>query len=241
MPSVETLAADPTLRVAMPLVYVAWADGLVTPDEVEKIRGSLTDRGLLDAAASSALAAWLDPNAPPSAGELAELLAKIRRLAAEISPTERRTLTGLGVELAALEHDVSSDAFRRDHVHDALLEVEQALGIASREAVRALLSAAPWPVRDQFEEPKPSFDPRALEALIAGPHHAAWQGVKRVLARPEFTLDDDDGTEHQRARVKGWLPILAEASGHWRCRRTSAGAATWPHSSRASRRSACST
>jgi acyl-CoA oxidase len=210
MPSVDSLRSDPKLRAAMPLIYVAWADGLVTPEEIATVRRALSSAASPDSGPAEILGGWLDPNAPPSATDLAELLAEIRKLAAELSPTERRSLTGLGVELAALEHDVSSEEFSHDRVHAALLEVEQALGIAPHEAVRALLSSAPWPVRDRFDEPRPSFDPGVLEGLIAGAHLAAWRDVKRVLARPEFVLDDDDGTAHQRARVKRWLRILAD-------------------------------
>jgi acyl-CoA oxidase len=199
----ETLIDDPQLCTAVPLLYVAWSDGLLTADEIRKVRDALSET--LDAAV---IASWLDPSAPPSAVELEKLLAAIRRAAPSLSAKQKRTLASLGLGIAELEHDTEDENFPGKRVHAALLEIEKALGIVPEDAVRALLASAPWPVEDTFDEAKPAFDPKKLMASLDGAHHDAWQRVRKLLARLEPS--DDDSTDAARTRVRSWLALLAK-------------------------------
>ena len=65
------------LAAYLPMVYVAWADGDLEPDEIAGIRARMAAE--LPASCRDPLGSWLDPAAPPSAGELAALLAGVRR------------------------------------------------------------------------------------------------------------------------------------------------------------------
>ncbi len=49
----------------LPMIYVAWADGDLTPAELESICEKLKTQAWLDAASQQWLDQWLDPEAPP--------------------------------------------------------------------------------------------------------------------------------------------------------------------------------
>jgi acyl-CoA oxidase len=209
-PTAESLTKDPRGAAVAPLLYVAWSDSQLTASEIERIRSAIMSCDGLDAAAMQNISGWLDPKSPPSAVELGKLLSVIRAGAPSLSPKERRSLASLGLELAELEHDLSADDPATKRLEEALLGIEKALGIASEDAVRALLRSAPWPVEDSFAEAAPPFDPKTLSALVLGPHHDTWQRVKLVLERKEFRLDPEDAsTSGQRTRVLGWLKLLS--------------------------------
>jgi acyl-CoA oxidase len=208
-PRAESLSKNGPAAAVIPLLYVAWSDSLLTESETANIRERLLALDGLDEPSKLGIASWLDPASPPSAVELEKLLQQIRRMAPSLSPKERRTLASLGLEIAELEHDLKGEKRPSPKVEAALLDVEKALGIASEEAVRALLRTAPWPVEDSFEKVELNFDVGRLSAAIEGTHHAIWQRVRTVLTRPEFRAGDDSSTAAQRKNVLGWLGTLS--------------------------------
>jgi acyl-CoA oxidase len=89
--------AEPRLLAFLPIVYVAWADGDLEPAEIEDIRLQLAAFTELPESCRDLLDAWLDPAAPPAAGELASLLAGLQQAglgeAPEAAPFDVPALT----------------------------------------------------------------------------------------------------------------------------------------------------
>ena len=83
------------------MLYVAWADGDLTAQEIRAIRSRLDATPGVDTECRELLALWLDPDTPPSATDLGALLSGIRLSAGALPRRERRTLTEFGLELAA--------------------------------------------------------------------------------------------------------------------------------------------
>src|SRR5687768_11572568 len=80
---------DPQLRAFAPLVYVAWSDFDLDRDEREKVLSTIAAQPWLRPAARAVIAAWIDPEAPPSADELARLRALLDRVAVTASTRAR--------------------------------------------------------------------------------------------------------------------------------------------------------
>jgi acyl-CoA oxidase len=126
----------------LPLVYVAWADGHLSPSELERIREYLRSNAALSAASMEVLESWLDPAGPPSASALAGLRERIREMAAGIPAGERRSLARLGAALARSEGESEGKAGARWSTEGGmrtLQGVEELLGVLGGESVRALL------------------------------------------------------------------------------------------------------
>ena len=84
-------AGDARLMPFLPLVYVAWSDGILSARELDRVREELGTVEDLDPKRRDVLESWLQAESPPSPVALAELREVIRGLAPMISPDERRS------------------------------------------------------------------------------------------------------------------------------------------------------
>ncbi len=194
---------QPGLLPFLPLLYVAWADGDLAPEELELIRSRVAAEGLAPAV-STGLARWLDPEDPPSATDLQELLAAIRQGFTGKAVGERRSLAGLGLELARASGQRVDPAEER-----ALAVLEQALGLAGVEVSGPLLGEPAPAVSEPPAEPRPSFDREAMRRLLDGEHAPLRDEVRDLLGRPEMRFEPGLPTEIYRERVLAALRELA--------------------------------
>ncbi len=125
----------------LPMIYVAWADGELGDDEVAKIAAAAKANEQLSETTRQALASWLDPHAPPSAGDLQRVLGVIQRARWAMLET-RQALAKLGADLGA----DSADAATRD----ALAKVERVLGVFSAQSAASPSRAVNAPTDAQF-------------------------------------------------------------------------------------------
>ncbi|MEZ4432705.1 MAG: acyl-CoA dehydrogenase [bacterium] len=190
--------SDRRLLPLLPLVYVAWADGELTPDEAALVRAVGQRIGAPDAA----LDRWLDPDAPPDAEALGRLARWLGAAAGEVG--EAGDLAELGLALAAA-HGIE-DAGHADAVRD----VADKLGL--RGAADAVGELRPPPRVEGFGEIEaPSFDPAPLTAWLEAAHPADRAAVRALIAEPDFTHRYDVPIEAQRAQVTAWLGRVAAA------------------------------
>ncbi|MCZ6507238.1 MAG: acyl-CoA dehydrogenase [Acidobacteria bacterium] len=202
-PSLSSSLADVRLRAFLPLLYVAWADGDLSADEIRGICGAADSAEGKDEDYCHALGRWLDPEQPPSATDLQALLAAIRASAAELSSAERRSLTALGVELARAGGREIKQSERA-----ALERVEDALGVVGHEVSRRLLSPErPAPVTDQAA---PSFDVGALQELLDHPNAETRQRLRALLSAKDFAYAYDLPKREYREKVLVWCRRLAD-------------------------------
>jgi acyl-CoA oxidase len=187
-----------------PLIYLAWADGVLTGAEIARIRRHIEATPWLDAEARTALDGWLNPARPPSPLALARLLAQLRDAARHLSPEQRVSLATLGSSLA---RDSDLGVAPGD-VERALQELEASLGVAGGERMRALVGpAAPEP---PAAAPATELDTAALDAFLWPDYRELRARVFGLLARPEFRIEPGLSRDAQRTRVRGWLRILAD-------------------------------
>jgi acyl-CoA oxidase len=198
-------AEHPELLPFLPLVYVAWSDGVLSPDELARIVDRVAHHDWLDDEARSLLRAWLDPTAPPSPTSLEALRTRIRRLDETTEHVAGRSLLSLGIELARMDGAPSS-SWSGPVAGADLEELEAELGIVGREAVRDLVrspEAAPVQERE-------TFPTAALRALLDQPHAQLRREVIGLLTQPAFRFPHDLPMDEYRARVMKALGAVAE-------------------------------
>jgi acyl-CoA oxidase len=145
MRRLDSLLSTPALRGIWPVLYVAWADAVLTPDEVREILEVARELPGLDVGALAVLSEWMVPDSPPSAAELAGLRERIRE---ELGASAFESLAEAGLALL--------DASCRTAEQLAGLRlVESAAGVHGAAAARALLAADHPPVSQHFEESRP--------------------------------------------------------------------------------------
>ena len=209
----------PTGRLAalLPLLYVAWADGVLGPTELAEARAAASRLGDLSADDRAQLDRWLDPTSPPDAVTYHRWGRALRHAAGRLAaapasgdgqPAAPRpfTMADLGEALATLAGERATKETRA-----ALVEVEDALG-ESGPAARAALENL---IADREPAPTPdlepaTFDTRALDAMLNVPHPDIRERVMTLLQDPVFAHDPPLDTAAARERVFYWLKLIAE-------------------------------
>lgn len=196
----------PGLVSFLPLVYVAWADGILSPSEITEIREKFGTLDWVSEADHAVLASWLDPSHPPSTTQYLGWLRTIRRLGRYIPAETRTSLATLGVEMAQLMETstVTPEAA------EALCDIEAALGIVGAEACRELIEDHPRPAAPAtVEVAAPSFEVAALTALLDGPYADLRDRIRTVLRDPVFQFPVAPTTEAFREQVLTWTRHVA--------------------------------
>lgn len=182
---------DRALTPVLPLIYVAWSDGTLTADEIAAIRAVGGRWGAPD----KVLDAWLDPDRPPAAAALADLRARLQRVA----PPGAQDLVEMGLALAE-QHGIEVDPL-------AVQRTAEALHLHHPDAASELL---PRPTHPR-EWPAVQGDPER-SARIADALAPRWPKDRadaiRAMAGFERILGEE--TLARRARVTGWLQALAD-------------------------------
>ena len=183
---------DEHLTPFLPLVYVAWSDGILSDTEMGRIREVVRDAEDLPAPAIRLLESWLKTDSPPSPQALARLRESIGRAARRASAEELKSLVSLGVAIARAEaNDAGGWATAKGM--RVLEGVEELLGVLGGEAARDL--AWPQPASPAPEESERTRTESALERIMAGD-----ESERRLRSRVFELLSD------ARVRVPDGLP-----------------------------------
>lgn len=193
----------------VPMIYVAWADGDLTPEEVRNIRAEAADQTWLDEEAKRRLARWLDPDDPPAPREMTQLLKWMREAAGEMSDGERFSLADLGVHIAKLERG-ETENWLHDGEREALENLEDALGISGEDACRDLLSPGRSRPKQPAVAPEPDFDVEAMTEVLDGEDREMRQQVRELLQRDAFEYLRGPTIDEHRQQVLEWLEILGD-------------------------------
>ncbi|MEZ4423637.1 MAG: acyl-CoA dehydrogenase [Gemmatimonadota bacterium] len=193
----------PELDPLLPILYVVWADGSLTADELERVRTRIRADVALSERDVSFVDAWLDPTQPPTPDELADVRERIRRLHPDGAAAG--SLTGLGLAGAGAEAGGWSEPGARR----ALADVEALLGVAGGEAARALVADDARPDAPPRETAQ-SFDAAALHAYLDADHGALRRRLLTRMAHPDFRTDPDAPRADYRAQVLERVRTLAQ-------------------------------
>lgn len=203
---------NPGLLPLLPLIYLAWADGDLSASELEAIRAAAAEQPWLDKARREQLGHWLDPDSPPSAAELADVLEQVRRAAAGLPEEQAQGLAALCHALVEREREAGE---LPDETRDALERLETLLGVSGSSALRGLLNPErPDPDSGEYGVAV-ELEPRQLAALLDGPEHELVAALRTKMANPRYRPDPDwTLAEHREARLR-WVAELA-GEGHGR-------------------------
>lgn len=223
------LTRHPRLIPILPMIYVAWSDGDLSDDEIREIRGTAAGQDWLGESAKRKLAEWLDPEDPPDAKSLNALLRWLKGHRSAMSVDEKCSLAEYGAALARLELQKDGDGetpasggsddlndvdreWLRDSTHEALQELESALGVAGSDASRELLEDERGGDRDKHpvEEPEAAFDVMKMMKLLDGEGRPVWEQMRQLLQEDAFEYQHDLGVEAYREQVLEWLQRLAD-------------------------------
>jgi acyl-CoA oxidase len=186
-----------------PLLYLAWADGALSPGELDAVREMAGRPGLLDDRGRAVLRSWLNPDDPPSAAELARLLELIQAYGGHDARAAPEDLVLLGERIAAaVQTDTGAS------VRAALREIQYVLGVAGAEAARSLTDAPATADADDAGTAA-TFDPARLHAWLDSDAGDTRARVLELLTSDAFRYVDPRDTRAYREKVLEWCRELA--------------------------------
>ena len=92
-PSISQDLYTPAVRSFIPLLYVAWADGLLSPSEVKIIRKKIKEQQYLTEGEKSVLLQWIDPQIWPDELTFRQWMKLMKDVGTEIDLDAMRLLT----------------------------------------------------------------------------------------------------------------------------------------------------
>ena len=195
---------DPRLLPLLPSIYVAWADGELSPIEMKALCDRVDVIDGIDTGCKEALGAWLNAAEPPQPSDLNELLATIRRLAANLDRPERLDMASLAAEIV---YTGRPDRGLQAPEARAIAEIESLLGVIGPELTRSMLGLQ----RDAPEhEIEPAFDSFSLGRYLDGPRADIRNRMRRLLIQPRFKYRHDIKRDDYREVVLAWTQEIAE-------------------------------
>ena len=75
---------SPGITSVLPFLYVAWADGLLTPTQIEQVSARIQEQRWLSEEDRKRLGRWLDPKNPPDASTFYSWVRRIKESARDI-------------------------------------------------------------------------------------------------------------------------------------------------------------
>ena len=206
-PDARAAALPDGVAPVLPFLYVAWADGLLTPSEIAVVRDRVAAMGWLADADRERLAGWLDPAAPPDATTYFGWVRAMREAARHLD-VEGAGLAGFGADLAVVAGR-GDGAGIAPEARRALEDLEAEIGVVGTEVVRDLLES-PVPIEER-RTARPGLDVRALRAVLDGPRADLRDRVRRLLSDPAFAYPPPDvSTDEHRALVLEWTRLLGD-------------------------------
>ncbi len=199
---------NPKLLSFLPIFYMVWADAILTPSEILKLREIIDRQDWISVEERAFLISKLDPKHPPAPRELKEWLVKIRSVSQDLTTEMKRNLVDIGIELARLNAR-NQDDLSLENARKPLTDLEEALGVLSREAAYHLRSQSRHAnIEDQTSNA--SFSAKEMALLLDGDQREIIQKVKTVLSDPEFKYVSPSNIDDYRTQVLQWCKYLAD-------------------------------
>ncbi len=199
------------LLVFLPMLYIAWSDEILTPSEIKIIKAQLNKQVWLCEEDIKLIEGLLDPQNPPSVEEMRQWSKFIRHNASQIAEEDKMSLADLGFNLARINAS-NKEEFDKQVSKQALLQIEESLGIISREAVKEVLGGDTRPDAPPSTPQKASFDLEGLQILLNEKRPKLRQKLRTFLSDPVFKLKSMPVKEEYREQVLQWCKLLADQS-----------------------------
>ena len=198
---------NPTLYAFLPLFYMVWADAVLTPSEITRVKKLLEKQQWLTPEEKTFLLSFLNPTSPPSPNQLKSWLKEIKKTSEYLTPEMKSSLVEIGIKLAK----VNSRSGTEETINNArkpLEDIEKALGVVSRESAYHFNSLVK---RDTTEEVGAStVDSNEISMILDGEDAEIIRRVKTLLQDPVFEYYKGESILGYREQVLEWCKLLAQ-------------------------------
>lgn len=193
----------------LPLLYVGWADDMLSPSEIKFIQQQVNQSNWLTNKEKSLIMEWCDPSNPPTEELFEGWVELIRASSATMQSGVKHSLVSLGVEMATAatneDHPCTTPEARA-----ALEQIDDALGNLDLFDYRNLLCESQIKQISDGPSSFPAFDVNAMTKVLDGPYHELKQKIRTMLEDPEFKLETIRDKDKFRLRILDWCKQFAK-------------------------------
>lgn len=187
----------------IPLLYVAWADGLLSPSEVQIIQRRINEVSLLNDADRTLLTNWSNPRKWPPERTFRQWMGLMKEAGEDLDLSATTAIVDLGLAMAR-RAKVDNQAVDLAGLEDVLTQLQEELQIPAPAKFRALRQEADHSVKVS------ASDATALQKFIDGDGEEVKDRIKKVLADPIFERAPFRTKEIYRSKILEWLTSLAK-------------------------------
>ncbi len=206
-PELQVFVDNPGLLNFVPLLYIAWADDILTPTEIQTIRGIIEEQKWLQSEEKELLHQWLNPQDPPTIAELKSWLHLLEVTSDQIPEEAKKSLVDVGLQISKIGSEDSYVRCSTPEACKALYEIEGALGIVSEETYRELFNPT---TDDTQSDAGNNFDPDKLTDVLNEEYAAIIQKMNTLLSDPAFSYVATHPKEEYREKILTWCKQLAK-------------------------------
>lgn len=202
---------SPGVMSILPLLYVGWADSVLSPSEVKLIKTKVNELDFLTDEDKATLTKWGNPAKPPSEAEFKHWVSLLKKSAAQLPCEERQSLSNLGIEMA--KKTASGDEISQwnsDETKLALEELEKVLGCESLETYRNIFSLEQRETEVSEILNQPSFDIKKMTKLLDDDYEEIRNRMRTLLKDPVFKYKTIRDKDAYRDQVLTWCKMLAK-------------------------------
>ncbi|PQJ32215.1 acyl-CoA oxidase [Nonlabens arenilitoris] len=194
----------------LPLLYIAWADGILEKHEIDYIKNQIDDNNTITDATKQLISKWLDPSHPPSARELVYWKKYIKQHADVLDLSEKQDLYSLGTVLAKKPN---LEEWANEKTKQSLQQIENYLGVSSHEAIRFIddFNPALFKVDSNLKRSEAPYS-KALKTLLQHGNTDIKNKVQSILDPHKVEIEShNDDLFTRREKVLQWTQELADA------------------------------
>ncbi len=198
------------LRYLLPVLYIIWADDVLSPTEISEVTQLIQKQQWLSEEDKAWLLSRLSPAEPPSAIEVKSWLSMIRQQASQLASPEKHQIIQLSRRLAGLSSQAS------EAPAEALAQLEKILSDHHQpeEVFKDAFYHQPAEDFGQQDPPVPkrhAFSIEALRAILEGDAAEIKNKVFQLLSDPVFSYSRIPEDSHgYRELVLEWTQYLAD-------------------------------
>ncbi len=207
--NLTTQNVSPGKLSMIPMFYIAWSDGVLSPSEMKLIHKKIEQFDFLTEDDKKYLIRWSDPKNPPNDEVFREWSHIIKSESISLSKEQRKSLAEIGLELAR-----SSTQYRNEEIWNApktlkaLEDIERDMSI-NPGSLRSLTGS----IRDVSESTIPSkesFDPKSLCAFLDGSQKETKDRMRKLLRDPLFKYQEIPNKDEFRKHTLKLMKALAK-------------------------------
>ncbi|MBK8506855.1 MAG: acyl-CoA dehydrogenase family protein [Saprospiraceae bacterium] len=192
----------PALKSFIPMIYVAWADGLLSPSEAKIIREKIQSLPQLNVEEKQQLLEWIDPSQWPDENTFKSWMALMKDVGSDTHPDETQSIVDLGLAMAR-RGNTSIAQSDLAAITEALTDLQKQINFAPPAKFRALQT-------DPLEKPPENIlDINLLQRIIDGDNYEDKLRIKKLLSDPVFDRKIIRDKEQYRLKILHWLKLLA--------------------------------